>query len=67
MEDTRLKRLIRAKGYSFADFAHRIGVHPRTLSRYLSGESIPDAIMAVRISNLLHRPVNDIWGEGGIL
>jgi transcriptional regulator with XRE-family HTH domain len=43
---------IRRKGISKVEVAHAIGVHPGSLSRYLSGDRFPDASTLCRIEKL---------------
>lgn len=54
----RLDELIKKNGYSYNDIAKRVGKDRKTVYRWKDGEIIPDGIMIVRLSQILHTTPN---------
>ncbi len=55
-----VRERIEQYGYKEYEFAKKINLHKSTLSRYLSGESIPDYITALEICRALDLDINKI-------
>jgi len=57
----RIKDLRRKKGLPQAQLAEIIGVSRQTVISIEKGTSIPSTLLALRLSKLFGRPVNDIF------
>lgn len=57
----RLETFIKSKGWSKADFARTVGIHPQNANRYLRGSSDPRKI----IINLIPHGLNPEWARTG--
>lgn len=58
-----IKVIRRQKGMTQADLAEMLGVTPAAISRYESGERIPDIVTAAKIANALGCKVDDLIKE----
>lgn len=59
----RLKRLIHNKGMTQGQFARKLGVTEATLSRYIKGIHIPNALQVEQIANILGCDVNRLYDK----
>ena len=59
---TNLKRIIDEKGVSQKWLAEQIGVTEVSMSRYISGERIPKAPIAIRMADILGVEVKELYG-----
>ncbi|UZJ37356.1 MULTISPECIES: helix-turn-helix domain-containing protein [unclassified Prosthecochloris] len=58
---SRLEIFIQSKGWSKADFARAVDIHPQNVNRYLKGSSDPRKI----IINLIPHGLNPEWARTG--
>ena len=59
---TNLKRIIDEKGVQQSWLAEQVGVTKVSMSRYISGERIPKAPIAIRIADVLGVDVKELYG-----
>lgn len=59
----RLQRLIHLKGLTQGVFAKDLGVTEATLSGYITGAHIPNALKVQQMANLLDCDVNRLYDE----
>lgn len=59
---TNLKRIIDNKGVQQRWLAEQVGVTEVSMSRYVNGERIPKAPMAIRMADALSVDVKDLYG-----
>lgn len=58
-----IKVMRKQKNMTQADLAELLGVTPAAISRYESGERIPDIVTAAKIANALGCKVDDLIKE----
>ena len=58
---TKLGKLIGDKGLKKTYIAHKIGISPRLLSKYISGERKPKLDTAKKLSEILECSIEDIF------
>lgn len=56
-----LGKVIEASGHSVAEVSHYTGINEKTLYRYISGESVPNVKVALRIAKCLDANIYDIY------
>ena len=59
---TNLKRIIDEKGVQQRWLAEQVGVTEVSMSRYVSGERIPKAPLAIRMADVLGVDVKELYG-----
>lgn len=59
---TNLKRIIDEKGVQQRWLAEQVGVTEVSMSRYVNGERIPKAPMAIRMADVLGVDVKELYG-----
>lgn len=59
----RLKRLIHIKGITQGDFAKELGVTESTLSGYITGAHVPNALKIRHMARILDCDVNILFDE----
>jgi len=59
----RLKRLIKENGSSGKELAVKIGKDDQTVSRWVNGQSAPDAFDIEKICKVLNITVSELFGE----
>lgn len=60
---TRMNQLMHSQCITQQDLAYKAGTTPVTISRYLSGQRIPTALMMKRIADILHAPTDYFLDE----
>jgi len=60
MEPDEIQIALKRAGVTQADIARRLGVHPASVSRVISGHSVSDRIR-LAIADSVHRDVKSIW------
>ncbi len=58
---TKLDKLIEEKGLKKSYIAHKIGISPGLLSKYISGERKPKLDTAKKLSEILECSIEDIF------
>ena len=58
----KLEDLIEERGLKKSWIAKKVRIAPGTLSKIISGESIPTLPVALRIADLLDITVEELWG-----
>lgn len=58
---TKLNKLIEDKGFKKSYIAHKIGISPGLLSKYISGERKPKLNTAKKLSEILECSIEDIF------
>ena len=58
----KLEDLIQERGLKKSWIAKNVNIAPGTLSKIISGESIPTLPVALRIAELLEETVEELWG-----
>ncbi len=58
---TKLDKLIKDKGLKKAYIAHKIGISPGFLSKYISGERKPKLDTAKKLSEILECSIEEIF------
>jgi len=62
-KNTRLAEAIRESGRTQAEIARLVGVHPATVSMWVSGRIEPPVSRALRLAVLLGRSVEELFGH----
>lgn len=59
----RLKKLTKEKGISQKELAVKLGKNDQTISRWVNGESAPDAFDIIEICRIMRINANDLFGQ----
>ena len=57
-----LRTLRKARGFSQEEVAQRLHITRQTLSKWETGQSVPDAQLLLRLAEILDVPVSDLLG-----
>lgn len=63
LQESRLAEAIRESGRTQREIADLLGVNPATISLYVSGRVEPPVSKALRLSVLVGRPVEELFGH----
>ncbi|MFC0271146.1 helix-turn-helix transcriptional regulator [Metabacillus herbersteinensis] len=60
---TKVGRVIEEEGYRKGWVAKKAKIAPGTLSKIISGESEPSLRVALKLSRVLNKTVEELWGH----